>query len=253
GEGLQHQDGHSHLLAYPVPNLLCYDPAFAFELAVIIREGLRRMYERREDVYYYITVMNENYPMPPMPDGVEEGILRGLYRFRASPRTELKLKAQLFGSGAIFNEALAAQSLLEGFEVAADVWSVTSYKELRRDALEAERWNLLHPEQEPRVPYLRRQLQGSGSVFVVASDYVRALPDAVSKWFPQPIVSLGTEGFGRSETREALRDFFEVDRRHIAWATLVALHRQHLVTGELLRKAAAELAIEPEKRSPLTS
>ncbi|MBI4345570.1 MAG: pyruvate dehydrogenase (acetyl-transferring), homodimeric type, partial [Elusimicrobia bacterium] len=253
GEGLQHQDGHSHLLAYPVPNLVCYDPAFAFELAVIIRDGIRRMCVDQEDVFYYITVLNENYPMPPMPEGCEEGILRGLYRFRASGLEKASGRAQLFGSGAILNEALSAQRLLEKWGVAADVWSVTSYKELRRDGLEADRWNLLHPEDKPRVPYVTRALDGAEGVLVFASDYMRALPDSISKWLPRPLVSLGTEGYGRSETREALRDFFEVDRRYIAWAALVALRREGRLGADVLKEAAAALSIQPEKRSPLNT
>ena len=253
GEGLQHQDGHSHLLAYPVPNLLCYDPAFAFELAAIVQDGIRRMFENQEDVFYYITVLNENYPMPAMPKGAKDGILRGLYRFRTSGLKDAKAKAQLFGSGAIMNEALEAQEILERYGVAADVWSVTSYKELRRDALEIDRWNLLHPEDPQRVPYVTKTLAGAEGVFVAASDYVRTLPDSISKWFPRPLISLGTDGFGRSETREALRDFFEVDRRYIAWAALVGLVREGKLGKDVLKKAAADLAIEPEKRSPLNT
>jgi pyruvate dehydrogenase E1 component len=253
GEGLQHQDGHSHLLALPVPNLIAYDPAFAYELAVIVRDGMKRMYEQQQDVFYYITVGNENYAMPPQPEGVEEGILKGLYKFKVSPKPELKLKAQLFASGAIMNEALRAQEILaEKFGVAADVWSLTSYKELRRDALECERFNLLNPGQPPRESYLAHTLKGAEGVFVAVSDYVKALPDAISKWMPKPLISLGTEGFGRSETREALRDFFEVDAKHIAWATLCGLRRDGALDAAALEKAAAELKIDPKKADPLT-
>jgi pyruvate dehydrogenase E1 component len=199
GEGLQHQDGHSHLLAYPLPNVKAYDPAFAFELAIIIKDGIRRMYEQREERFYYITVMNENYAHPPMPSGtdVEEGILRGMYKFRPAGNQKSGMRAHLFGSGAILNEVLRAQELLaEKYQVAADVWSITSYKELHQDGIDAERWNLMHPDQEPRVPYVSRCLSNEQGVFVAASDYLRALPDSISRFFPRPLNSLGTDGFG---------------------------------------------------------
>jgi len=254
GEGLQHQDGHSHLLAYPVPNLKAYDPAFAFELAVIIQDGFHRMYELREDIFYYLTVMNENYVHPPMPAGpsVREGILKGMYRLRSSPEATSKRHAQLLGSGAILNEVLKAQEMLaDHYEVAADVWSVTSYKELYRDGLDVERWNLLHPADEPRVPYVRQCIGDAQGVFVAASDYVRALPDSISRWFPRPLHSLGTDGFGRSEGRAALRDFFEVDARFITLAALVALYRENQLELEVLRRAMQDLDIDPEKVNPI--
>ncbi len=254
GEGLQHQDGNSHLLAYPVPNLLAYDPAFAYELAIIIREGIRRMYERQESIFYYLTLGNENYPMPPVPDGVTEGVLRGMYKFQASDKKDAKLRAQLFGSGAILNEALKAREILEErYDVAADVWSITSYKELHRDALEAERWNMLHPGEEPKRPYISQCLADTQGVFVTASDYVKALPDSVARWFPGPLVSLGTDGFGRSDGRAALRNFFEVDARFITLAALSALARQNRIESEVVRKAAVDLQIDPEKANPLIS
>ncbi len=252
GEGLQHQDGHSHLLAYPIPNLMAYDPAFAFELAVIVRDGIRRMVERQEDVFYYITVGNENYPMPAMPAGVEEGILRGIYKLK--PSSKGKAQAHLFGSGAILNEALKAQELLaEKFGISSDVWSVTSYKELRRDGLEAERWNLLHPDEKPRLPYLSQVLQGEDGVFVAASDYVQAIPDSVSKWFPGPLITLGTAGYGLSEVRESLRDHFEVDARYIALAALTGLRRAGKIDPAAPAKAIAELGIDPNKRNPMAT
>jgi pyruvate dehydrogenase E1 component len=254
GEGLQHQDGHSHLLAYPVPNLRAYDPAFAFELAVIIREGIRRMYERREDIFYYLTVMNENYAHPPMPDGpdVEAGILKGMYRFKAAGDQNAKLRAQLLGSGAILNEVLRAQELLaEKYQVAADVWSVTSYKELHSDGLGTERWNLLHPEEQPRISYVAQCVADAPGVFVAASDYVKALPDSIARWFPRRLYTLGTDGFGRSETRAALRDFFEVDARFITLATLVALFREKQIDAGVVRQAISELNIDPEKANPM--
>jgi len=254
GEGLQHQDGHSHLLAYPVPNLRAYDPAFAFELAVIIKEGIHRMYERREDVFYYLTVMNENYAHPPMPDGaeVQEGILRGMYKLKPAKNQKAKLRAQIMGSGAILNEVLQAQELLAGkYDVAADVWSVTSYKELHRDGLEAERWNMLHPEEPPRVPFVSRCLGDEPGVFVAASDYVRALPDSISRWFPRRVHSLGTDGFGRSEGRAALREFFEVDSRFITLAVLAELFRDKQIEAGVLRQAMRDLNIDPEKVNPM--
>jgi len=254
GEGLQHQDGHSHLLAYPVPNLVAYDPAYAFELAVIIRDGIRRMYEEQENVFYYLTVMNENYPMPPMPEGAKEGIVKGMYKLKASQKANLKLKAQLFGSGTILNEALKAQEILEeDYKVAADVWSVTSYKELRRDGMDAERWNMLHPLSEPKVPYVTQMLKDEEGVFVAASDYVKTLPDSIGKWFPRQLFSLGTDGFGRSEGRAELRDFFEVDAKHIVLATLYALYKEGKIKQPVIEKAIRDLEINPEKLNPLTA
>ncbi|MBI3950915.1 MAG: pyruvate dehydrogenase (acetyl-transferring), homodimeric type, partial [Acidobacteria bacterium] len=254
GEGLQHQDGHSHLLAYPVPNLLAYDPAFAYELAVIIRDGIRRMYEEQESIFYYLTVMNEPYAMPPMPEGVKEGILKGMYKFKASEMRNVKLHAQLFGSGAILNEVLKAQKLLEEkYNVAADVWSITSYKELYRDGHSMERWNMLHPVEPPRVPYVTHCLANEPGVFVAASDYVKALPDSISQWFPRPLMSLGTDGFGRSDSRAALRDFFEVDARFITLATLAALAREKQIKVEVVQTAIKEMDINPEKANPMIS
>jgi len=252
GEGLQHQDGHSPLLASAVPNLVTYDPAYAYEIAVIIREGIRRMHDENEDVFYYLTVANENYAQPPMPGDVRDGILRGLYRFRKSQR-RFKTRAHLLGSGAILNEVLKAQEVLEErYKVAADVWSVTSYSELHRDALDVERWNMLHPDEAPRVPFVRQQLgDDPGGVFVAASDFVKALPDSLARWLPGPLMSLGTDGFGRSENREALRDFFEVDHRFIVLATLHALARDgEQVEPRLVQQAIADLEIDMEKPNP---
>ncbi len=254
GEGLQHQDGHSHLLAYPVPNLVTYDPAFAYELAVIIREGIKRMYEDQENVFYYITLMNENYAMPEMTKGSKEGILKGMYKLKASDKKSAKLKAQLFGSGTILNEVIKAAKILEDdYRVACDVWSVTSYKELRRDALEVERWNFLNPTSKPKATYIEKMLAKEDGVLVATSDYVKALPDSVSKWFPSRLYSLGTDGFGRSETREVLRDFFEVDAKHIVFATLTALFKEEKIKDKDLDKAAKELGINPNKRNPMNT
>jgi len=252
GEGLQHQDGNSHLLAYTVPNLMAYDPAFAFEIAVIIQEGIRRMYAEGESIFYYLTLMNEPYLMPAMPEGVAEGILKGMYRLKAAENKKAQLRAQLFGSGAILNEALKAQELLqEKYGIAADVWSITSYKELYRNGHEVERWNRLHPLEPPRVPYVTSCLQDAPGVCVAASDYVKALPDSISRWFPRPLVSLGTDGFGRSDSRRALRDFFEVDARHITLATLAALRQEKKLKPEVVQKAMQDLEISPEKVNPM--
>ncbi len=254
GEGLQHQDGHSHLLAYPVPNLVTYDPAYAYELAVIIRDGIKRMYEDQENIFYYITIMNENYAMPSMPQGAKEGIIKGMYKFRSSEKKNAKLKAQLFGSGTILNEVLKAQEILEeNYKVAADVWSVTSYKELRKDALEAERWNLLNPLEKPKTPYITKMLKNEEGVFVASSDYVKALPDSVGKWAPGRLYSLGTDGFGRSEGRKELRDFFEVDAKHVVLATLYGLFKEGKIKEQVIEKAVKELGINSKKRNPMTT
>ena len=254
GEGLQHQDGHSHLFAYAVPNVVAYDPTFAYELAVIIKDGIKRMYQDGEDIFYYITLMNENYAHPPMPEGHEEGILTGAYRLKDSPVKNDKLKAQLLGSGTILNEVIKAQEILtDKFGVEADVWSVTSYKELRRDALDVERWNMLHPTKKAKVPYVTRCFGEAPGVFVAASDNVKALPDSISRWIPGPLHSLGTDGFGRSETRAALRDFFEVDARYIAVATLHTLANEGLYPKKDVAKAMKDLGIDPEKPNPMCS
>src|SRR3954467_15595247 len=254
GEGLQHQDGHSHLLALAVPNLKSYDPAFAFELAVIIEDGIRRMYKDGESLFYYLTVMNEAYEQLPMPEGAREGILKGMYKFRASDKKKAGARAQLLGSGAILNEVLAAQKVLaEQYDVAADVWSVTSYPELYRDGHEVERWNRLHPAEKPRVPFVAQCLGGTDGVIVAASDYVKLLPNGIDRWTPRPVVALGTDGFGRSEGRASLRDFFEVDTKHIVAATLSELAREGKVEATVAKKAIADLGINPEKRNPAVS
>jgi pyruvate dehydrogenase E1 component len=257
GEGLQHQDGHSHLLALAVPNLISYDPTFAYEIAVIIEDGIRRMYTKGESIFYYITVMNEQYEMLEMPPESREGILRGLYRLRASEKKAGKkngLRAQLMGSGAILNEVLKAQQILEQqYDVAADVWSMTSFAELYRDANAVERWNRLHPQEKPRVPYVAQMLGEAEGVFVAASDYVKILPGAMSRWLPRPLTVLGTDGFGRSEGRASLRDFFEVDARHVVLATLDALAREGRIERTAVAKAIKDLGINPEKPNPAIS
>jgi pyruvate dehydrogenase E1 component len=254
GEGLQHQDGNSHVLALPVPNLLAYDPAFAYEISVIIQDGIRRMYKEGESIFYYITVMNEPYAMPPMPAGVEQGILKGMYKFRAAANQKAKLRAQLFGNGAILNEVVEAQEMLErNYGVAADIWSVTSYKCLYTDGIEAERWNRLHPGQKPKVPYVTQCLDSSPGVLVAATDYLKTLPNMVSKWMPRRLASLGTDGFGRSEGRTSLREFFEVDARFITLATLHELYQDGQLGKEVIEKAIVELGINPEKPNPVIS
>jgi pyruvate dehydrogenase E1 component len=254
GEGLQHQDGHSHLFAYAIPTLKAYDPAYAYELAVIIQDGIKRMYTDGEEIFYYLTVMNENYAMPPMPEGegVKEGIIRGMYRFRAA-EGDYKVKAQVFGSGAILNEAVLAQGMLHKYGVGADVWSVTSYQQLYRDAIDAERWNLLHPGEEPKVPFITQQLQGTGDVVVASSDYVKALPESIAQYVPYPMACLGTDGFGRSDGRKALRDFFEVDARYITLATLTELAKAKKIKWDVVQTAMKDLGIDPEKLNPHTS
>ncbi len=250
GEGLQHEDGHSHVLFSVVPNALAYDPAFAYEVAVIIRDGLDRMFVKGEDVFYYITLYNQDYPMPAMPSGVEDGILRGIYHYRGAV-TAAKHRAQLFGSGPILLQALRAQEILaEKYEVAADVWSVTSYSRLRHDALEAERWNRLHPGDPPRVPFIARTLDGTAGPIVAASDFMKAVPEMIARWVPRPYTPLGTDGFGRSDTREGLRRHFEVDAEHIVVATLSALCAQGQVAPGVVARAIQEFGIDPESVAP---
>jgi len=256
GEGLQHQDGNSHILAYPVPNLCAYDPTFAYELAVIIREGMYRMFEKQEDVFYYLTVMNEPYVMPAMPKGakIKDGILRGLYKIKASKKKDTKAKAHLFGSGSILNEALKAQKILEEkYNVSADVWSATSYKELYKDAISTERANMLAPDKKPKVPYIGRILAKEKGVFVAASDYIKALPGSISKWIPGRFTMLGTDGFGRSDSRVALRGFFMVDARHITLATLHSLAQEKKIDASVAVQAIKDLDINTDKPDPLTA
>lgn len=251
GEGLQHQDGQSHVLAHSIPTVKAYDPAFAYELAVIIRDGIYRMYELQEDCYYYITVMNENYEMPPMPKGSKEGIIKGMYKYKPS-KLKSKIKAHLLGSGSILNETLKAQDILEkNYNVSADVWSVTSYKNLYYDALEIERWNRMNPNKEPKNAYVKEITKNEKGLFVSASDYSQILPDSLSKWFPGKLTTLGTLGFGRSEGREALRDFFEVDAKHIAYATLHALFVEGKVDKETIDRAIKDLKINLSKSDPI--
>jgi pyruvate dehydrogenase E1 component len=246
GEGLQHQDGHSLLAASTVPNVVSYDPAFAYEIALIVQDGIRRMYQDGESIFYYLTLYNENYPMEPMPEGSAEGILRGLYRFRASPRSEsrVRLPVHLLASGPIVREALRAQEVLgENYGIAADVWSVTSYTELRRDALDCERWNRLHPTQQPRKSYLEQTLADQAGVYVAASDYMKLLAESIGRWVPGGLVPLGTDGFGRSENRASLRRFFEVDAESIVAAVLDQLFRRGEISAAEAARAIQDLGL----------
>ncbi len=256
GEGLQHQDGNSHLLAYTIPNCIAYDPAYAYELAVIIRDGIYRMYEKQENVFYYITVMNENYAQPAMPEtkGVKEGILKGMYKFKASKKKNPKAKAHLMGSGTILNEVLKAHEILEkDYGVSADIWSVTSYKNLHLDAQDTERWNMMNPDKKAKTPYVAQVTKGEKGIFISASDYVQILGDSISKWLPGPLKTLGTFGFGRSEDRAGLRDFFEVDAKHIVYATLYSLVKEGSLKADVLKKAAEALNIKSDKPNPMYS
>ena len=301
GEGLQHQDGHSQLYVYSVPNLMAYDPAYAYELAVIVQDGIKRMYSDGENIFYYLTVMNEQYVMPPMPERPEtrEGILKGLYLLRtsqeaatsavaassegtisadamengvgggtstegssspsknkkaavkAAPKVESKLRAQLFGSGTILNEVVKAQALLAKYNVEADVWSVTSYQQLYRDCIQTERHNLLHPGAEPRKSFVEQMLGGSGDVVVASSDYLKALPESISQYVPHPMACLGTDGFGRSDGRGALRDFFEVDARYVALAALTELAKLGKLEWKVVQGAMKDFGIKDDKKNPL--
>jgi pyruvate dehydrogenase E1 component len=255
GEGLQHQDGHSPILASVVPTCATYDPAYAYELAVIIQDGIRRMYQEMEDRFYYITIYNENYIQPVMPqdpqirENIREGILKGIYKYAPAP--DGNAQVQLFGSGSILNEALRAQKILaEKYQIAADVWSVTSYNELRREGLEVERWNRLHPADALKLPHIVKVLEGSNGPIVAATDYIKAVPDQLAPWLPGRLTSLGTDGFGRSENREHLRHFFEISAEAIAQAAMSALARSGAIDPRRAELAVAELGFHPDQRDP---
>ncbi len=252
GEGLQHADGHSHILASTIPNVRAYDPAYAFELAAIIREGIHRMFVEGEDVFYYISLYNENYAQPPKPDGIDEGLLRGIYRFRDAPDLSPGTpRVRLVGSGTSMNLVLAAQELLaEKLGIAAEAYSAPSFPLLRRDALEVERWNRLHPAEVQRIPYVSTVLGADGGPVIAATDWLKALPDMVSRWLPPSYVSLGTDGFGRSDTRDALRSLFEIDPPHIAAAAVAALAQTGRLPAERAAMALHELDVDPEKIDP---
>ncbi len=251
GEGLQHQDGHSHLLASTIPNCIAYDPAYAYELAVIVQDGLRRMYQVKENVFYYITAMNETYVQPPMPEDGQEGILKGMYRvYRGEERS---YRVQLLGSGTILREVLAAAELLaEDFDVGAAVWSVTSFNELRREGMDVERWNMLHPEQEQRTTYVEHQLAGTRGPIVAATDYMRTYADQIRPYVPRRYLVLGTDGFGRSDMRSQLRKFFEVNRYYVTVAALKALADEGEIHSAIVAEAIRKYDIDPDKPNPVT-
>ncbi len=251
GEGLQHQDGHSLLAAQTIPNCVSYDPTFAYELAVILRDGMRRMYQEQEGIFYYVTAMNENYVQPPMPDGVEEGILKGLYLYREGGRK--KKRVQLLGSGAILREVLEAAQLLEkDWNVSADVWSATSFNELRRDGIGVERWNMLHPDDTPRISYVTRMLKDRKGPVIAATDYMRNYADQIRPYLHQHYAVLGTDGFGRSDMRSALREFFEVNRFYVVVAALKALADLGEIDAKVVDQAIAKYAIDAEKPDPVS-
>ncbi len=253
GEGLQHEDGHSHLLFSVVPNIRAYDPAYGYEVAVIVQDGLRRMLGEQEDIFYYLTLLNENYPHPAMPEGAAEGILRGMHPLSEASRRSKKPVVQLLGSGAILREVIAAAELLEAdFGVLSDVWSVTSFSELRRDGIEAERWNMLHPLEKPRVPYVASALADRRGPVIASTDYLRAVPDQIRQWVPARYRTLGTDGYGRSDSRRALRRFFEVDRHYVAVAALRELAAEGTIEPEVVAEAIAKYEINADAPLPTT-
>jgi pyruvate dehydrogenase E1 component len=249
GEGLQHQDGHSLVLSSTVPTCHSYDPAFAYEIAVIVQDGIKRMYELNEDRFYYLTICNDDYAHPPMPGDVAEGILKGLYKYKGADNGQPQVL--LFGSGAIFNEVARAQEILrDRYGVAADLYSATSYNELRRDCLEVERWNRLHPTEAPRRSYLDWMLNGSTLPIIAASDYMKIVPDQIAPWVPGRLTSLGTDGFGRSDNRQHLRKHFEVDTAAVVCATLSRLARDGQFDAARAAAAIAEYGMSPEGVDP---
>jgi pyruvate dehydrogenase E1 component len=249
GEGLQHDDGHSHVLASTVPSCVSYDPAYAYELATIIEDGLERMFVRDERVFYYITLYNESYLMPPMPEGAREGILRGMYRFQ-NAKAKQPLHVQLLGSGSILNEVVRAASILERYGVSADVWSVTSYQELRRDAIACERHNRLHPNEPQKKSYLETTLAGVEGPFIAANDHMKLLSDHIARWVPGRFVPLGSDGFGISDTRTALRRHFEIDAEFVVVGALDALRLEGKISAEVVARAIGELGLATDKVDP---
>jgi pyruvate dehydrogenase E1 component len=249
GEGLQHQDGHSLLHAATVPNCVAYDPTYAYELAVIIHDGLRRMYANDESIFYYIAVMNENYVQPALPKGVEEGILKGMYLLQTGGAG--KVRVTLMGSGTILREVeKAAEILAKDFNIPADIYSATSFSELRREALEIERWNRLHPGEPQKTPYVKQALSKATGPFIAATDYMRAWPDMIRQWVPGRFTTLGTDGFGRSDGRSALRKHFEVDAKNIVYASLHALAEEGALDKGTLKAALAKLGLDANKLDP---
>jgi pyruvate dehydrogenase E1 component len=253
GEGLQHEDGHSQILSSTIPNCVSYDPTFSYEVAVIVQDGLRRMMGEQEDVYYYITLMNENYEHPALPEGAETGILKGMYLLKAAPDDAKGPRVQLLGSGTILREVIAAADLLEEYGVSADIWSCPSFTELRREGLDVDRWNLLHPDQEPRTSYVEQCLAGRDGPVVASTDYMKAFADGIRPFVPGRYKVLGTDGFGRSDYRRHLRDFFEIDRRYVALAALEALAQDGRIERKVAADAIQKFGIDPEKPNPARS
>ena len=255
GEGLQHEDGHSHVLSATIPNCVSYDPTFAYEVAVLIQHGLKRMLTDQEDVFFYLTLLNESYEHPPMPLGVEDGIVRGMYLFREAPKAAGRHKVQLLGSGAILREVIAAAELLANdWDVSAEIWSVTSFTELAREARDVERWNMLHPTETPRTPYVTERLSEFGDGPVIAStDYMKLFAEQIRSYVPGRYRVLGTDGFGRSDYRKALRSFFEVDRHFVTVAALKALADENRIPSVKVAEAIRKYGIDPEKQNPAHS
>ncbi len=259
GEGLQHEDGHSLILSSTIPNCISYDPCFGYEMAVIIHHGMTRMLEKQESVYYYITAMNENYVHPAMPEGVEEGIIKGIYRLREaggekSSKKKFDHKVRLLGGGTILREVMEAAEILEkDWNIGAEIFSITSFNELARDGLEVERWNMLHPNDTPRVPYITQVLGDDDSPVISSTDYMKSYSDQVRKYVPATFTALGTDGFGRSDTREKLREFFEVDRRYVTVAALYSLSLDGKIDSATVAKALQQYTIDPDKPNPATA
>ena len=253
GEGLQHEDGHSHLIAATIPNCVCYDPTYSYELAVIVQDGLRRMYGENEDVFYYITTLNENYPHGDMPEGAEEGIRKGMYKLRSTETKKKAARVQLLGSGAILREVEAGAALLaDDFGIASDIWSVTSFMELRRDGLDVDRWNMLHPTATSRRSHVETCLDKAGGPVVASTDYMKLLADQIRPFVPGRYRVLGTDGFGRSDYRRKLRSFFEVDRFHVVVAALKALSEEGTVPASVVADALRKYGIDPDRPNPAT-
>ena len=254
GEGLQHQDGHSHVLSSTVPNCVSYDPTYAYELAVIIQHGLEEMYVKKRPLFYYVTIMNENYSQPPMPEGCEEDIIKGMYLLRPHKGRKSKKMVQLMGSGTILREVIAAADILESqFGITADIWSVTSFTELRREGMTVSRWNMLHPDETPRTSHIEDCFADKSGPVIAATDYMKTFADQIREFIDASYTVLGTDGFGRSDTREQLRSFFEVDRRYIAVAALSALVKENVIDANVVKKAIVDFEIDPEKPDPAYS
>ncbi len=254
GEGLQHEDGHSHLFSSTIPNCVSYDPTYSYEVAVIVQEGLRRMYAEQQDIFYYLTVMNENYSHPAMPEGAAEGILKGMYLLRPADAAAGGPKVQLMGSGTILREVIAGADLLaQDWGVSADIWSCPSFTELRRDALAVERWNMLHPTETPKKSWVETCLEGSEGPTIAASDYMRLFAEQIRAFVPGRYRVLGTDGFGRSDYRKRLRHFFEVDRQWVAVAALESLAKEGKVPAARVAEAIAKYGLDPEKPNPVKS